>query len=136
MMDNRLFNVNGRGDDMLLKALELAFLQFSDKCTVSAWEQSKQHGLILCWTNKVHNVIPTPGDLTAKQVFPIVKAWLSSDFAKTVELSDWCDDHDHDGHNSTGWQVYCSDWGHVGNQHYSICAVKPAYLWHGKQNHE
>jgi hypothetical protein len=132
MMDNRLFNVNGKGDEMLLKALQLAFLQFSDRCGVKAWEQSKEHGLVLCWSSNTHNVIPTPGELTAEQALPMVKSWLASDFAKTVELSDWCSDADHDGHNSIGWQVYCGDWGHVGGQHYAICAIKPAYMWHGK----
>lgn len=132
-MDNRLFNINGDGEAMLLKALELAFMQQSAfNPTCSGWQQTKEHGLILCWTANHKDITPFPADLTAQQCLPFITQWLAGDFAKDVELSKMCHNADHDGSNSLGWQVYCEDWGHVGEQHYATCAIKPAYLWHGK----
>lgn len=131
-MDNRLFNVNGGGDELLEKTLEFAFAQESEKCTCSGWAQTKETGLILCWAQHDKDITPNCGDLTATQCMPMVCAWLQSDFAKTAIPGEWCGDTDHDGHNSLGWQVYCDDWGHVGDQRYAICGIKPAYLWHGK----
>lgn len=130
-MDNRIFNVNGSGSDMLLKALELVFLQEGDHARCHAWVESKTHGLILLWTDaEESNRLPAP--LTASECLPLIERWLQSDFAKEVQLSDFCQDDDHDGHNSEGWQVYCEAWGHVGDNHYAICGIKPAFMWHGK----
>ncbi len=131
MMDNRVFNVNGRGDDMLLKALDLAFVQYGDsKCV--GWRQNDSAGLILCWSASHGGVTPFPSPLNAEQCTPVVDTWLKSDFAKSVKPGERCEDYDHDGHNSKGWQVYIEGWGHVGNEQYAICAIRPAYLWHGK----
>lgn len=130
-MDNRLFNVNGSGDEMLKAALSLVFNQEGIGTTCKSWIQTKQHGLILLWiADKDSNELPVPTD--AETVFPLVSKWLEGDFAKEVILSNWCEDFDHDGSNSKGWQVYCEDWGHVAGNNYAICAIKPAYIWHGK----
>lgn len=131
-MDNKLFNVNGSGSEMLLKALELSFMQEGSRTTCSGWQQTEENGLILCWSNKPEGIHPFPADLSAKQCLGFVEEWLSSDFASKVKLGGWCEDSDHDGHNTEGWQVYCEEWGHVGNQRYSICAIRPAFMWHGK----
>ena len=131
-MDNRIFNVNGSGSEMLRKALELAFMQEGDNTTCTAWRETKEHGLILLWAKASDNANPLPAPLSASQCVDVVETWLQGDFAQTVELSDFCEDHDHDGSNSDGWQVYCEDWGHVGDEHYAICAIKPAFMWNGK----
>lgn len=130
-MDNRIFNVNGSDDEMLKATLSLVFYQMGANCTCKAWAETKEHGLILLWC-KCSDSNSLPTKLTANDIFPIVKKWLISDFAKNVELSDWCVDYDHDGHNSEGWQVYCGDWGYVGEFRNAICAIKPAFMWHGK----
>ena len=130
-MNNRLFNVNGKGTDMLKDALSLVFKQWGGNTTCEAWIESQEHGLILLW-HKDKNSNGLPAKMTAESVTTMVQLWLSGDFAKTVKLSDWCGDSDHDGHNSMGWQVYCEDWGHVGSNPYAICAIKPAFMWHGK----
>lgn len=131
MMDNRIFNVNGEGRDMLHKALELVFQQEGKNTTCRAWKQTKEHGLILLWSDSSDaNAFPAP--LSAEECVPMIEKWLASDFAKTVELSRFCDNADHDGDNGKGWQVYCEDWGHVGGDHYAICGIKPAYMWYGK----
>ncbi len=133
MGDNRLFNVNGIGSEMLVKALELSFMQESDRTHMcSGWMQTEEHGLILCWSNSREDVNSFPSDLSAQECLPIVEQWLLGDFAKTVKLARWCEDNDHDGHNKLGWQVYCEDWGHVNGRWETICAIRPAYIWYGK----
>ncbi|NIB43759.1 hypothetical protein HBA55_29420 [Pseudomaricurvus alkylphenolicus] len=128
-MDNKVFNVNGSGEDQLLKTLELAF----GGQTCSGWQETEDHGMILCWTADSVGINPMPGDLTAEQCLPFITAWLESDFASKVKFGEMCGPYkSSDVDNGKGWQVYVEQWGHVGNQHYSICAVRPAYMWYGK----
>lgn len=129
-MDNRIFNINGEGKEMLERALELVFEQ-SGSQTCKGWKFSIEHGLILCWWAS-QEIIPFPGNLTAKQCVEFAWSWLLGDQAKTVKLTGWDADADHDGHNSEGWRVYCEDWGNVADCSSGICAIKPVYLWHGK----
>ena len=134
-MNNRIFNVNGEGDDMLLAALKLVFKQEGANTTCTGWNFDKQKGLILFWcceNDNENDVKPFPVEMTAEQCFPFVKAWLSSNQAKTVELKDWDAETDHDGSNEMGFRIYCEDWGHVGDYHSAICAIKPVVLWFGK----
>ena len=132
-MDNRIFNVNGSGQEMLLKALSLAFEQEGSHTTCTAWSVSKKHGLILQWSagsdDKSNKL---PNKMTAEDCLPLVMSWLEGDEAKGVACEGWDEDSDHDGSNSNGWRVYCEDWGHVDGNQRAICAIKPAYLWHGK----
>jgi len=130
-MDNRVFNVNGSGDEMLKAALALVFRQEGERTACKSWIQTKEHGLVLLWcAGQGDSDLPAP--LDSEGVFPLIKQWLTSEFAKSVTPSDWCQNQDHDGSNSDGWQVYCEDWGHVAGSHYAICGIKPAYMWHGK----
>lgn len=131
-MDNRVFNVNGSGSDGLLKTLELAFMQAGRNTSCTGWFQTKEHGLVLCWVDGAEVINSLPAPLNASQCLSFVEQWLQGDFAKDVELSDWCGNADHDGHNSDGWQVYCEDWGHVASKWEAICGIKPSYCWHGK----
>ena len=131
-MDNRILNVNGSGREILQKAIELAFMQFnsSREAVCSGWCFSKEKGLMLNWSDI--GCHPFPVDMNAKDCANWAFTWLQSEQAKTVALSDFCGNEDHDGHNSYGWQVYLEDWGHVGENRYALCAIKPAYMWHGK----
>ncbi len=130
-MDNRIFRVNGEGDDLLFSALDLVFKQnWLSHC--ESWEQTESNGLILCWAIDLKCCNNFPSKLNAADCLPIVSSWLNSDFAKTVQLGEMCNDADHDGDNKLGWEVYCDDWGHVGDNHYAICAIRPAYMWFGK----
>ena len=129
MGDNRIFNVNGEGDEMLLDTLKLIFKQEGDNTTAKGWRKSLKHGLILyAYENGDINLFPNP--LTAEEVFPIVKKYLKS--GEDVELDDWDKDADHDGSNGQGWRVYCEDWGHIGSDHSAFAAIKPVYIWYGK----
>jgi hypothetical protein len=131
-MDNRIFNVNGKGSQMLLHTLELVFEQTNLKCV--GWIFSKTHGLILTWHLDDKNIIPLPTTkgLTASEVLPVVLSWLESDMAKTIKLEHWDSNYQHDGSNSKGWRVYCEDWGHVADHSCAICAILPVFLWYGK----
>jgi len=141
-MDNRIFNVNGRGLSMLTSTLKLAFWQNAgcydksqDTETVKGYTVEKDKGLILLWAvdekDPSHQKFIAP--LTAEAVAPLVDLWLKSDEAKQIPFERWEDDCDHDGHNTLGWRVYCEDWGHVGRAGWhATIAIKPVYLWHGK----
>lgn len=132
MHDNRVFNVNGFGDDQLLSTLELVFNQESDRCTCCGWIDTKLGIILAKYPSK--DVIPFPSKkgLTAKECLPMVLAWLRNDDHKEVEMEGWDANHYHDGSNKLGWRVFVEDWGHVGNYHEAICCIKPAYLWLGK----
>lgn len=132
-MDNRIFNINGEGDSMLEKVIELALMQRHQSLnpTASAWAFIPDKGLVLYWLvrENTHRFL-TP--LTAKALTPMVSEWVRSDEALNMKFEGWDGDCDHDGSNSLGWRVYCEDWGQIGGDPYTICAIRPAYMWHGK----
>lgn len=132
MFDNRLFNVNGRGEDMLALTLRIAALQHGIVAKPYAgWKVHPKKGLILYWhaEDKVNAFLT---GLNADEVSKDVNAWLQIVKPEQFEALQWEDNCDHDGSNSVGWRVYCEDWGHVDGDSYAIVAVKPVYLWHGK----
>jgi hypothetical protein len=137
-MNNRIFNINGRGQKMLADVLDLAMFhqhgcyEGNTQLTASGYKFSRDKGLILLWhadTPGTHKFIAPLG---AEALATTIMEWLKTEEASSVKLGDWEMNLDHDGHNSLGWRVYCEDWGHVGGEHYAIAAVKPCYLWHGK----
>lgn len=130
MFDNRVFNVNGIGADMLLRALYLAFAQEGDGTQATGYFIDRTHGMVLVWSNAEQNIVAFPVPLSPSSIAPLIVEWLES--KPDIECVSWDRNADHDGDNSLGWRVHCEDWGHVAGSHYSICAVKPAYLWHGK----
>lgn len=144
-MDNRVFNVNGMNKEMLIATLRLVFAQergcYVDKdgnleqTTAKGWMLHPVHGLILLWwledeRDGEHAFIsPQNAEVCAEAVWTWLQAedtWEKSNF------EDWDVDCDHDGHNSRGFRIYCDDWGHIGPYTNAICAIKPAYMWHGK----
>jgi len=134
-MDNRVFNVNGKGLEMLIATLQLAFSQEGRNTTAKAYTIDPEKGLILLWyipDSKTKKINPFLVPLSAEAVAVQVMEWLKTDGAWETKLDHWDEDCDHDGHNTKGWRVYCEDWGHVGTHHNAIVAIKPAYMWHGK----
>lgn len=131
-MDNRIFNVNGTGLELLQKTLELVFMQEGSSTTCKAWKSTEEHGLILLWSSSSKDCTPFPVPLDAGQCASMADHWLKTVFDDSVKMSHFCEDIDHDGSNEEGWQVYCESWGHVGGEHAAICGIKPAYMWHGK----
>ena len=132
-MDNRIFNVNGSSKEMLLAALQLAFMQVGSGDMCKGFKVDNEKGLILYWGGRCDGVVELPCRMGATEVCEMVWKWLNSEDSKQVKLSSvWDIDQDHDGSNSKGWRVYCEDWGHVGNDRTTLCAITPAYMWHGK----
>ena len=85
MMDNRVFNVNGEGEEMLRDTLRLVFQQEGERTTAKAWASRKSHGLILFWWNPDRedaHVFPSP--LSADDCVPIIMKWLQSEEAGKV----------------------------------------------------
>lgn len=133
MGDNRVFNVNGRGREALHQTLALAFDQWGNNTSCNGYVFSEQHGLILLWSlTEKPDCTALPSEAGSILTADICWNWLQSKQAETVTIEGWDSNHDHDGHNSKGWRVYCEDWGHVDGMWQAICAVKPAYMWHGK----
>lgn len=131
--DNQIFNVNGGGIEGLTLALKLAFLQDGFPKGAKSYKISQEHGLVFYWTDTVGIKLNKP--MQADELINMVQDYLGSSNADECNLSSFCENSEHDGHNSKGWQVYKNKWGHVGDskdQHYAICGIKPAYLWHGK----
>lgn len=132
--DNRLLSINGQSDDQLKLALQVAFMDQYGSNTCKGWEFNPEKGLVLYqyYSDSRKDVNKFPAPMTHEDVFPIVKNWLKSDDAKKVPCGQWEDDLDHDGSNITGFHVYVEDWGHVGGQWGTLCAIKRVYLWLGK----
>lgn len=140
-MDNRIFNVNGESEAMLLNTLRLVFAQ-CDGTTCVGYFESKEKGLVLCrYASDGYAVNKLP-PMNADQIFHFVLAWMKTEYAQKVidftnkeskeKDANWDKDIDHDGSNELGWRVYCESWGHVGDYHGAICAIKPVHLWYGK----
>ena len=130
-MDNRIFNVNGKGSELLKNTLALAFAQNGTHTKAKGWLFNKKKGLILIWVD-CEGASKFMAPLSALDVAPMVEQWLASEEAASMEFESWDADQDHDGSNSMGWRVYCEDWGHVADRYQAICAIRPAYMWHGK----
>lgn len=131
-MDNRVFDVNGSTEDMLRATIELAFRQAGWK-TASGWMVDPKKGFVLYWPIKLPDgVNKFPSELPPEKVTTLVWEWLKSPEAKTIELSGWDINADHDGDNGPGWRVYTEGWGHLGSQWEAFMAITPAFMWYGK----
>lgn len=140
-MDNRVFNVNGTGLDGLKQAIALAFEQDQgfysslEPATAEGWIESEEKGLILMrWAEAGAKgfqrfIVPHDPETAAA----VVWQWLGNDKVwDKIKLEGWDVYYDGDGSSSKGWRVYCEEWGHVGDYFAAICAIKPAWMWHGK----
>ena len=70
-MDNRIFNVNGRTDEMLLNTLKLVFNQRhigSAETTCCAWKFDPKYGLILLWSDYQDKTVNHIPDMTATHI--------------------------------------------------------------------
>lgn len=136
MMDNRQFNVNGEGEQMLLRALELACIQegsLERPAEIAGYLVRPDYGMILLWHVDVNDksCVSLPSQMSYMEILPMVWTWLRKG-AIGIKCEGWDANASHDGSNVLGWRVYCEDWGHVAGYSNAICAVKPAYLWMGK----
>lgn len=136
-MDNRVFNVNGRGHQLLSDCITLALDQ-GGYTKLDGYRIEATHGLILYGhipEGRKKEATRFLAPHTPSQVAPIVIDWLTAQFLSGMKFSvacNWDGDCDHDGSNSKGWRCYVGDWGHVADDWGVVCAVIPAYMWHGK----
>lgn len=131
MMDNRVFNVNGEGKEMLRDTLRLAFAQEGSNTTAKGYIIDPKKGMILLWYNE-NPSIPFPSALNVDAATEVVWQWLQTE-PQIEHESHWDQDYvDGDVSTDLGWRVYCEDWGHVARHHGAIVAIKPAYMWYGK----
>lgn len=126
-MDNRVFNVNGLGKDRLRDTLYLAF----EQCRKArGYIIDPKKGMLLLW-GQCDGIILFPTGLNSDGCAELVWSWLQSEpEVECVGFDENLDDPD--VMTELGWRVYCEDWGHIGDNHYTIVAVKPAYMWCGK----
>ena len=134
-MDNRIFNVNGKGIEALKATLNL-LLNFNGTSKVRGWRIHPEKGFILYWVNNKPNITPFPAEMSFELLAPIIMNWLLTDEAKNMKYDSWDEYGDHDGSNSYGFRVYVDAWGQVATKEsdapYTICAIRPAYLWYSK----
>jgi len=129
MMDNRVFNVNGRGEEFLAETLRLAFKQCGNNTTCCGMAETEKGLVLVPYLNgKVSMPLP---ELYASECIPLVIAWLRGPAAAKIKLEGFDVDMEHDGSNIKGWRVFCGDWGRVAD-YTAICAVTPAFMWLGK----
>jgi len=132
-MDNQIFNVNGKTKEDFEVAIKLA-IKISGYKKVAGYKITEK-GFILLWSdnNEIKNIKTFPFENDIDLIAKIIWQWLQEIEDHTwFEYTHWEGNYDHDGHNTIGWIVYTEDWGRIEGEIYSICAVKPAYLWHGK----
>lgn len=134
-MDNKEFNVKGEGLHFLEDALKLAFHVLEWRTAVG-YRLDKKKGLVLYWhesSSEGYTVTPFITPMTAEQIYPQVVAFLNSEFAKQMELTDWdkrandCDIQDY-----AGWRIYTETWGEVDEDDYAFLAITPSWCWSSK----
>lgn len=140
MFDNVLFNINGRGPELLADVIKLAITQegsITHYPNIVGWRFDEEYGVLLAnWVSgyattpkgEGYNIFTTP--LTPLQAAEFTILELNKH--DQVPLGEWEDDADHDGHNTIGWRAYREAWGHFDNDYYGLLAIKQVYLWHGK----
>ncbi len=129
-MDNFKIDVFGEGRKNLENALAICFDINAPGETAKSYAVTRENGLVLRWTD--------PGKTGAVELaFPhrladavgVVWGWLHSEAAQA-----WAGESpDCDGSVILGWRVFTTgEWGHVGEDRYAICAVRPIWSLHGK----
>lgn len=138
--DNLRVDLQFRNKETFFKAFELVGMMHSAK----GYIDDPEKGLVFLWA--VGDGVkgnPFPCAYGGNMMAEIAWAWLQEQWhpplrsskdnlSKHRNLSPHGEDLDHDGSNVEGWRIYNETWGHVGDHHYAIVAVQPAYIWMGK----
>ena len=119
MSDNFHIDIVHGGD--LTDAMKIAF-SGAPGGKAEAYAVHPKKGLVFLWGGK--EGIALPFKLDAAGAADFAKRWLAE--------ADYGREPDHDGDNSKGWRIYNDSWAKVEGFSYSIVAVQPAWLMHGK----
>lgn len=140
-MDNFRIDITAEGRPSLVKAIEIAFAHNAPGGKVESYELTTlesdvytgipesldgARALVFRWSKEDgrKNSVPLPFKLDAAGAADWAERWLGeADFGRQP---------DHDGHNKKGWRVFTGNWGHVGSDHYAVCAVIPSWAMYGK----
>jgi hypothetical protein len=135
-MDNKVFNVNGRSEQQFTETLKLAMLdEYGKEATAKGWIFDKKKGFLIVQYGNESEMNRFPSPLGSKELAPMIWGWLKSDEALSVSKSkDRWDGSvgDSDVEEEPGFRIYVEDWGHVGDRHGIVAAVKPIVCWYGK----
>jgi len=139
MMDNRILNINGTGDELLRGAIQLAYWQDgllgTRETLATNWHVDEKYGFV-AFAYAPYNfkdAAKFPVGLDSNGLFETVVRWLRSTESEEIACEGWDRNYVGDASTERGWRVYVGDWGHVGRYNSGvICAIKPAYMWYGK----
>jgi hypothetical protein len=140
-MDNFRIDITAEGRPSLVKAIEIAFAHNAPGGKVESYEfvtlkaddysgipksLDGAQALVFRWTKDCERkgAVPLPFRLDAGGAADWADRWLNE--------AEFGTEPDHDGHNGKGWRVFTGAWGHVGGDHYAVCAVIPAWAMYGK----
>lgn len=142
-MDNFKIDITAEGKTSLHKAIEIVFAHNAPGGKVESYQvvqlQSCPYtgipeslngktALVLRWTKADQMKPDGPVNLLTKLdvagAVDLASRWLAE--------QDYGRQPDHDGDNGKGWRVFTGNWGHVGNDHYAVCAILPEWAMYGK----
>ncbi|PZQ86025.1 MAG: hypothetical protein DI549_00655 [Ancylobacter novellus] len=142
-MDNFHVDITAEGKSSLAKAIGIAFAHNAPGCKSQSYaikqivatefnglpvDLNGKRALVLRWTKRTPTdpveVCDLACGLDAEATAHLAGLWLDE--------QDYGREPDHDGDNGKGWRVFVGGWGHVAGDHYSICAVTPAWAMYGK----
>lgn len=144
MLDNPRLIIVGRGQQLFLLGMQIAFRLHGDKTEAKFWWTYKpkptptlmdphellgvcaKEFLVLSWaaddSEKHKNVLPAFMACEAASSF----AW------NWLTHQDYGEQPDHDGSNEKGFVLFNDTWGHVGGDRYAIIGIGPAWALLGK----
>lgn len=124
-MDNFHFDITSEGEAALRHALSVALTGKWGVTKVVGWQEDPKKGLILFkYASTKSAMVPFLIELGIDELVPLIKTWL--------ENQDYGPEPDHDGSNGKGFRIYNEDWGRIGDDWSTICAIKPNWAWYGK----
>lgn len=126
MSDNFSLKVCSAGKDHFDMSLKMCFSN-SPGSKAKYYSVNEKFGMILYWSKpeEEQNSQPLPYEMDLNASGDFVWNWLKN--------TKYPKQPDHDGDNSKGFFITNGDgWGHVNGSFYSIVAVQPEYMMHGK----
>lgn len=142
-MDNFKIDITAEGEASLRKAIEIAFAHNAPGSKIESYHIKKlensswydipeslkgETAIILRWIKAESFTEGGPVNLPFK-----LDSAGAADFAiRWLAEQDRGPEPGHDGSNGKGWRIFTGAWGHVGNDHYAVCAIVPAWAMYGK----